>query len=91
MYLCVCLWYPAKSVKPEKPDFKHQSQSFLNNLYLLVITDIIHSALTTMLKYKLFMLEDFFKHFKQIHQFTIVVNNQSILQKLGLSSIIFNF
>jgi len=44
-----------------------------------------------MLKYKLFLSEDFFKHFKQIHQFRSVVNNQSILQKLGLSSILFNF
>ncbi len=44
-----------------------------------------------MLKYKLFVSEDFFKHFKQIHQFPIVVNNQGILQKLGLSSISFNF
>jgi hypothetical protein len=31
------LWYPAKSVKPEKPDFEPHTQSFLNNLYLLVI------------------------------------------------------
>jgi len=44
-----------------------------------------------MLKYKLFLLEDFFKHFKQIHQFRLVVNNQSIFHKLGLSSILFNF
>jgi len=44
-----------------------------------------------MLKYKLFLLEDFFKHFKQIHQSRLVVNNQSIFQKLGLSSILFNF
>jgi len=44
-----------------------------------------------MLKYKLFVSGDFFKHFKQIRQFPIVVNIQSILQKLGLSSILFNF
>jgi len=37
MTIFVCLWYPTKSVKPEKPDFEHHSKSILNNLYLLVI------------------------------------------------------
>ena len=44
-----------------------------------------------MLKYILFVSENFFKHFKQIDQLALVVNNQGILQKLGLSSILFNF
>jgi hypothetical protein len=91
MNICVCLWYPAKCVKPEKPDFGPHPQCFLNNLYLLVIIQVIHRSLTTMLKYKLFVLEHFFKHFKQIRQFPLVVNIQSIFQKLGLSSILFNF
>ncbi len=44
-----------------------------------------------MLNYKLFVSEDFIKHFKQIRHSTRVVNIQNILPKLGLSSILFNF
>jgi hypothetical protein len=44
-----------------------------------------------MLKYILFELDNFFKHFKQIRQLPAIVNIQGFLDKLGLSSILFNF
>jgi hypothetical protein len=38
MNTSACLWYPVKSVKPEKPEFGLHAKSLLNNLYLGVIT-----------------------------------------------------